>query len=468
MDQTERVFYFQLYNFHILFQGDKTNMERKNSMMKLARTFLFIMMPLGILSCQIIPFGAGLTATPLPLPTEITDAKSVTMRLVPAGPFTMGSDDEKAGDAKPAHMVTLADFYMDVYEVTRIRYKECVASGVCSEASVPSINMFYASPDYPMSSIDWNQSKTYCEWRGARLPIEAEWEKAARGTDGRTYPWGEGFDSSYVKLEPDAKGDYLSKVGSYEKGKSPYGMYDMAGSVWEWVSDPLTVYPGNQGDHSYYRETDRVLRGGSWYFPDRGALSSWFRYASPPEVIEGSFGFRCAVSADSAVSMPISISPTPFETSSPNPKMKKDQHPNLLMPGSTDQTLRSLAKEKYSDEDYASRTDFAYSIFLGQPKEVVWHWYWCAKDETILTQNLEHIRVTFNLNYQEIPLDELVQDHYVDGTSVCHVYYVTLFDWPVGSHHLANIVHIDQPINDGWSDYSAGNRSYKYFVSVKP
>lgn len=263
-------------------------------MMKSARFFLIFLMVPGLLACQSLSLVA--TPTAVPLPVEITDARGVTMRLVPAGDFIMGSDDAMARDAQPAHTVTLPDFYMDVYEVTRTRYKECVTAGVCSEVeNVANVDSFYASPDYPMSSIDWNRAKAYCEtWRGARLPGEAEWEKAARGTDGRTYPWGMEFDSSYLKIGPDASGDFLGVVGSYEKGKSPYGMYDMAGSVWEWAADPLTVYPGNQGDHSYYRETDRVLRGGSWDHPDRYVLSTWFRFASFTGDNSGYTGFRCA------------------------------------------------------------------------------------------------------------------------------------------------------------------------------
>jgi formylglycine-generating enzyme required for sulfatase activity len=273
-------------------------MAQKNFMMKPVKISIFVLMAVGMLSCMMIPLIGSPTATPIPLPTEITDAKGLTMRLVSAGPFIMGSDTGME-DAKPAHTVILPDFYMDVYEVTRAHYKECVTAGVCSESrNLAGIDSFYADPDYPMSAIDWNQSTTYCEtWRGAHLPSEAEWEKAARGTDGRTYPWGEEYDSSYVRTEYDPNDDNLSNVGSYEKGKSPYGMYDMAGSVWEWTSDPLTIYPGNQGDHSYYSETDRVLRGGSWDGPERSVLSTWFRFASFTEDDSGYTGFRCAKDA---------------------------------------------------------------------------------------------------------------------------------------------------------------------------
>ena len=259
-------------------------------MKKYCRELLLVLLTLVILSCQTVSI-VSTTPSPTSLPVEITDAKGVTMRLVPASPFIMGSDDEAAGSAKPAHTVTVPDFYMDVYEVTRVRYKECVTAGACSEVeNVPSVESFYRDSNFPMSAVDWDMATAYCAWRGARLPSEAEWEKAARGTDGRTYPWGEEYDSAYVQI--DSSGP--NNVGMYEKGKSPYGMYDMAGNVWEWTSDPLTVYPGNQGDHSYYRATDRVLRGGSWDHPDRTVLSTWFRFASFTGDNSGYTGFRCA------------------------------------------------------------------------------------------------------------------------------------------------------------------------------
>ena len=136
--------------------------------MKTARISFLMVIVLGMLSCQLF---TSATATP-GLPTEITDTKGMSLRLVPAGDFIMGSNDEQAGEAQPAHTVNLPDFYMDVYEVTRAHYTECVTAGVCGEVeNVPNVDSFYANPNYPMSSIDWDKAKTYCEaWRGARLP----------------------------------------------------------------------------------------------------------------------------------------------------------------------------------------------------------------------------------------------------------------------------------------------------------
>lgn len=262
------------------------------------RIIFFVLITFVLLSCQSVSIAEN-TSTPMPI--EITDSRGLTMRLVSAGAFIMGSDDDKSGEAMPAHTVTLPDFYMDVYEVTRARYKECVTAGVCSESrNLASNKLFYADPNYPMASVDWTQSKTYCEiWRGAHLPTEAEWEKAARGTDGRTYPWVEELAPAYVNVNDDYQKEPYgpADVGTYEKGKSPYGMYDMSGSVWEWVSDPFIAYPGNQGDGVFW-PTKPVLRGGSWFYPDSYVLRTWFRFTSIPEATDGSFGFQCARDAN--------------------------------------------------------------------------------------------------------------------------------------------------------------------------
>jgi eukaryotic-like serine/threonine-protein kinase len=172
--------------------------------------------------------------------TEITDAKGVSMVLVPAGEFIMGSESGD-DDEKPVHTVYLDAYYIDKYEVTNAAYKVCVDAGGCTppmQTNSYSRSSYYDNSefdDYPVIYVDWNRATDYCEWRDTSLPTETQWEKAARGTDGRTYPWGEGISckqANYYSCVGDTR-----KVGSYESGKSPYGIYDLAGNVWEWVAD---------------------------------------------------------------------------------------------------------------------------------------------------------------------------------------------------------------------------------------
>jgi formylglycine-generating enzyme required for sulfatase activity len=236
-----------------------------------------------------------------PAPTELssvfTDTKGVEMVLVPEGKFTMGSNSGEA-DEKPPHEVFLDAFHIDKYEVTNAFYKVCVEAGVCQQPATDRYNNSqYAQ--HPVVYVDWNMAKEYCEWRGARLPTEAEWEKAARGTDGRTYPWGEGIDCSYANYDDGTKscvGD-TTPVGKYPKGVSPYGAYDMAGNLREWVADwydpnyysssPDTNPPGPANGDS------RVWRGGSWV-SGVGDLRSADRVRSLPTRASSDLGFRCS------------------------------------------------------------------------------------------------------------------------------------------------------------------------------
>jgi len=217
---------------------------------------------------------------------------------VPAGEFIMGSADD-APDAwdweKPQHAVYLDAFYMDKYEVTNARYRKCVEAGACAW---PFDTTYYENADYnqhPVVYVGWHWAKDYCEWAGKRLPTEAEWEKAARGTDGRTYPWGEGIDCDHAQYKEC--GGQTVPVGSKSKGASPYGALDMAGNVWEWVSDryqedtyQATPARNPQGPK---KGTGQVMRGGSWSEPAvnvRCACRSWYM----PDARYFNLGFRCA------------------------------------------------------------------------------------------------------------------------------------------------------------------------------
>ncbi len=222
------------------------------------------------------------------------------MVLVPAGEFTMGSP-EGDPDEKPAHKVQISAFFMDKYEVTVKQYAAFLQeSGGDRPAEWKTMNKT-ANQNRPVMGVDWAEAARYCKWAGKRLPTEAEWEKAARGTDGRLYPWGNDpptpLHANYGKKEWNNH-EALVPVGTLEAGKSPYGIYDMAGNVWEWVSDWY--------DNDYYKQSPsdspagpptggfKVIRGGSWNTSARN-LRAADRYFDPPSFRSQYVpGFRCA------------------------------------------------------------------------------------------------------------------------------------------------------------------------------
>lgn len=235
---------------------------------------------------------------------KVTGKDGAPMVLIPAGEFTMGSreDDKSAyNNERPAHLVYLDAYYIDQYEVTTSRYAKFFQETKRAAPAHWSEQVLKQHGRKPVVGVDWNDAAAYCVWAGKRLPTEAEWEKAARATDQRLYPWGNAAPSkalaNFYRCCDFKDYEVLTDVGSFEGGKSPYDAYDMAGNVWEWVADW-------DNEHYYSRSLERsskgpssskyrVLRGGSWVSgPDD--VRSAQRYRVPLTDRHADGGLRCA------------------------------------------------------------------------------------------------------------------------------------------------------------------------------
>jgi len=238
----------------------------------------------------------------LPMGSSMNGKDGMTLLYVPAGEFTMGSDTGDEAE-KPVHQVYLDAFWIDKTEVTNKMYSSCVEAGVCEELPDKSSHIhsnYYGNAkydNYPVIHVDWNMAKTYCEWVDRRLPTEAEWEKAARGVDGRIYPWGNGAPSASLLNFNNKAGD-TTEVGAYPDGASPYGALDMAGNVWEWVADWFsdTYYASSPKSNPLGPDSGefRALRSGSWYWGEHYVRTA-FRNRVDPTGQDLNIGFRCAM-----------------------------------------------------------------------------------------------------------------------------------------------------------------------------
>jgi len=220
------------------------------------------------------------------------------MALIPSGEFIMGSN-ERWDDEFPEHIAVTGAFYIDLNEVTNERYKVfTTATKRETPYHWPEGNLPKGKEKHPVVYVSWFDAKAYCEWDGnKRLPDEREWEKASRGKDGFTYPWGHEWTLDKSN-NPYRYSTGTEPIGSYPEGRSPYGLYDMSGNVWEWVDSYYLPHPGNTVHRAEYGEDKRILKGGSWF----DCLSYGCGLSAPtfnrsfftPEVRNNSFGFRCA------------------------------------------------------------------------------------------------------------------------------------------------------------------------------
>ena len=295
-----------------------------------------------------------------------TSLQNTPMTSVPAGVFIQGSDKtDNSGrqqeyglinplflDEHPQHEVKLEAFYIDVYEVTNAAYKEFVLQTGYKEPLQWSQNGYnlvferlqatdldtlrwiageyfkldmevdkmskpallnamqadqHINDTLPVTGVTWFDANNYCTWAGKQLPSEAQWEKAARGEHGLEYPWGNEWNPDITNIGDNTDWpDGITPVGHYPQNKSPYGVYDLAGNVWEWVADWYDRYPGSSYEHNGFGTKNKVLRGGGGGI-GHYALSVFYRGAArsfaPPTTASGDIGFRCAKPDTSAGSV---------------------------------------------------------------------------------------------------------------------------------------------------------------------
>ena len=227
---------------------------------------------------------------------EIENLKDNSMLIkIPGGTFTVGSD--KRDEAKPTHTVTVPPYYIGKYDVTNtqfIRFESITgydAGGKWKQ---------FASKwgdRAPVVGVSWNDAMAYCKWAGLRLPTEEEWELAARGTHGYTYPWGNAWDATRCRNSVDRTADGPAPVGSFPSGASPFGCQDMAGNVSQWTDSWYDRYPESTCSDPTFGMKYRVVRGSMWEDRTTQYFYAACRRGGNPEYRYGSIGFRCARNA---------------------------------------------------------------------------------------------------------------------------------------------------------------------------
>jgi formylglycine-generating enzyme required for sulfatase activity len=225
-----------------------------------------------------------------PVPSPATN-KPVGMVFVPGGTFKMGRDDGDEFES-PAHKVTVNPFYIDRTEVTNEEYQRFIAAtGRRAPANWAQGKIPEGQAKFPVVNVSWNDADAFARWTSKRLPTEAEWEFAARGADGRAYPWGNDWKQDLANAGR-GKGGGAVETGRYAAGASPFGALDMCGNVWEWTSTDFADYPGKKAPSSMAGAKLKVIRGGAYDVAPKRATTTYRGAISPDRVFDKT-GFRC-------------------------------------------------------------------------------------------------------------------------------------------------------------------------------
>lgn len=236
-------------------------------------------------------------------PRDIGYALELCLRTR-VGPLPGACQEDMFLDELPSRRTWVSAYGIDRYEVTHARYRRCVLAGACAPSRIPDDDPRVGRPEHPVAGITWSEARAFCSFAGGRLPTEAEWERAARGSGERRFPWGRQYNPRLANHgQPGRRTDgidghrHASPVGTYRDGRSPYGLFDAAGNVWEWTADlydpEAYALEGRIDPRGPASGGERVIRGGSWRSPPHTLRVTW-RDSLGQGFSAPDLGVRCA------------------------------------------------------------------------------------------------------------------------------------------------------------------------------